>query len=435
MQVTSGSRLGPYEIVAPIGAGGMGEVYKARDTRLDRSVAVKILPAEFADNAQLKIRFEREAKTISQLTHPNICTLYDIGNEGGAEYLVMELLDGETLADRLVRGPLPMRDVLRYGREIAAALDRAHRAGVVHRDLKPGNVMITKSGAKLLDFGLAKGGSIEISPDGATQQKALTQEGTILGTFQYMAPEQLEGIEADARTDIFALGAVLYEMATGRRAFDGKTKTSLIAAIVGGEPKPIRDLQPLTPAAFEHVIAKCLAKDPDQRWQSASDVASELEWIGGATSTEGSAAHTARRDGRRLGMIAPAVLALMLIGAAVGSWRFFRRPVAEVPMVMSLTMPIHGVDLFGHAAFSPDGSAVALIAESSSGAAGSKSTRTLWIRQLDRAEPRELPGTDGALHPFWSPDGKSVGFFAQGKLKRIALAGGPPQVICDAPLP
>jgi Tol biopolymer transport system component len=434
MQVTVGSRLGPYEIVAPIGAGGMGEVYKARDTRLDRSVAIKILPAAFADNAQLKMRFEREAKTISQLTHPNICTLYDVGNEGGVEYLVMELLDGDTLADRLARGPLPMRDVLRYGREIAAALDRAHRAGVVHRDLKPGNVMITKSGAKLLDFGLAKGGSIEISPDGATQQKSLTQEGTILGTFQYMAPEQLEGIEADARTDIFALGAVLYEMSTGRRAFDGKTKTSLIAAIVGSEPKPIRDLQPLTPAAFEHVIAKCLAKDPEQRWQSASDVASELEWIGGATSTEGSAAHKARRDGRRLGMIAVVILALLLSGAAVASWRFFRLSPAEVPMVMSLTVPAQDGDLFGQAAFSPDGTAIALIVESAGSAAGGKSARTLWIRQLDRLQPRELPGTEGALHPFWSPDGKSVGFFAQGKLKRIATAGGPPQIICDAPL-
>jgi Tol biopolymer transport system component len=434
MQVTSGSRLGPYEIVAPIGAGGMGEVYKARDTRLDRSVAIKILPSAFADNAQLKIRFEREAKTISQLTHPHICTLYDVGNEGGVEYLVMELLDGDTLADRVARGALPMRDVLRYGREIATALDRAHRAGVVHRDLKPGNVMITKSGAKLLDFGLAKGGSIEISPDGATQQKSLTQEGTILGTFQYMAPEQLEGVEADARTDIFALGAVLYEMSTGRRAFDGKTKTSLIAAIVGGEPKPIRDVQPLTPAAFEHVVAKCLAKDPDQRWQSASDVASELEWIGGATSIEAAAGHKTRRDRSRFARIAMAVLALLLVAAAAASWRFFRHSATEIPIVMSLTMPGNGFNLFGHAAFSPDGSSIALIAESGSSSAGGKSTRTLWIRQLDRADPRELPGTDGALHPFWSPDGKSVGFFAQGKLKRIAIAGGPPQVICDAPL-
>src|SRR4051812_10015064 len=323
MQVTAGSRLGPYEIVAPIGAGGMGEVYKARDTRLDRSVAVKILPAAFADNAQLKLRFKREARTISQLTHPNICTLYDVGNERGVEYLVMELLEGDTLADRLARGPLPMRDVLRYGREIAAALDRAHRAGVVHRDLKPGNVMITKSGAKLLDFGLAKGGSIEISPDGATQQKSLTQEGTILGTFQYMAPEQLEGVEADARTDIFALGVLLYEMSTGRRAFDGKTKTSLIAAIVGKEPPPIREVQPLTPLAFEHVVAKCLAKDPDQRWQSASDVASELEWIGGATTADQSAVQASRRKGRRTSLIA--VLVLAAIAAAVAASMLLRK--------------------------------------------------------------------------------------------------------------
>jgi serine/threonine protein kinase len=436
MPVTTGSRLGPYEILAPIGAGGMGEVYKGRDTRLDRSVAIKVLPPAFADDAQLKLRFEREARTISQLTHPNICTLYDIGNENGVEYLVMELLDGETLGDRLSRGALPMRDVVRYGREVAAALDRAHRAGVVHRDLKPGNVMITKSGAKLLDFGLAKGGSIEISPDGATQQKSLTQEGTILGTFQYMAPEQLEGVEADARTDIFALGALLYEMATGRRAFDGKTKTSLIAAIVGSEPKPIRDLQPLTPAAFEHVVEKCLAKDPDQRWQSASDVASELDWISGATSIEQSAGDKIRRRGRRRAAMMATVALAAIAAAVAGSLLLMRPRVPESPVLLSLTMPSHGaIAQFGHAAFSPDGNAIAFVGDSgATPASGTKSTRSLWIRQLDRAEPRQLPGTEGALHPFWSPDGTSVGFFAQGKLKRIAVGGGPPQTICDAPL-
>jgi serine/threonine protein kinase/Tol biopolymer transport system component len=427
MAIATGSRLGPYEVVAPIGAGGMGEVFKGRDTRLDRSVAIKVLPAAFADDAQLKLRFEREARTISQLTHPNICTLYDVGSESGVEYLVMELLDGETLADRLSRGPLPMREVFRYGREIAAALDRAHRAGVVHRDLKPGNVMITKSGAKLLDFGLAKGGSIEISPDGATQQKSLTQEGTILGTFQYMAPEQLEGIEADARTDIFALGALLYEMATGRRAFDGKTKTSLIAAIVGGEPKPIRDLQPLTPAAFEHVVEKCLAKDPDQRWQSASDVASELEWISGATSIEQTAGETRRRKSRRRELLYGAV-ALAAIAAAALSAFLLRPHSADAPIVSSITMPAHGpFEGFAQAALSPDGSALVFCTFS-------PKSRALWLRPLDRSEPRLLPDTDGALEPFWSPDGKSVGFFAQGKLKRIALAGGPSQTICDAPL-
>src|SRR5688500_18622898 len=225
--VAAGTRLGPYEIASRIGAGGMGEVWKARDTRLDRSVAIKILPAEFAENAQLKARFEREAKTISQLNHPHICTLYDVGDD----YLVMELIEGETLADRLARGALPLADVLKYGAQIADALDRAHSAGVVHRDLKPGNVMITRTGAKLLDFGLAKAAELEVF-DGATVQKPLTQEGTILGTFQYMAPEQLESSEADARTDIFALGATLYEMATGQRAFVAKSKASLIAAIV-----------------------------------------------------------------------------------------------------------------------------------------------------------------------------------------------------------
>jgi len=433
MQVTAGSRLGPYEIVAPIGAGGMGEVYKARDTRLDRSVAIKILPAAFADNAQLKIRFEREAKTISQLTHPNICTLYDVGNEGGVEYLVMELLEGDTLAGRLARGPMPMRDVLRYGREIAAALDRAHRAGVVHRDLKPDNVMITKSGAKLLDFGLAKGGSIEISPDGATQQKSLTQEGTILGTFQYMAPEQLEGVEADARTDIFALGAVLYEMATGRRAFDGKTKTSLIAAIVGGEPKPIRDLQPLTPAAFEHVIAKCLAKDPDQRWQSASDVASELEWIGGISTVEQSAMTGVKRKQRRRATFAVIGIAA-IIALAVAAAMLMRKPSADTPMVLSLAMPRRAFSIYTHAALSPDGSMIAFVGDPASSNASGSAARSLWLRTIDRAEPRLLPGTQRAAEPFWSPDGKSVGFFAEGKLKRISIDGGPPRIICDAPL-
>ena len=432
MQVTAGSCLGPYEIVAPIGAGGMGEVYKARDTRLDRSVAIKVLPHSFADNAQLKLRFEREARTISQLTHPNICTLYDVGNEGGVEYLVMELLEGETLADRLARGALPMRDALRYGREIAAALDRAHRAGVVHRDLKPGNVMITKSGAKLLDFGLAKGGTIQISPDGVTQQKSLTQEGTILGTFQYMAPEQLEGIEADARTDIFALGAVLYEMATGRRAFDGKTKTSLIAAIVGGEPKPIRDFQPLTPPAFEHVVTKCLSKDPDHRWQSASDVASELEWIGGATSADQSAVQVSRRKGRRVALIAAIVLAI--IAAAVAASMLLRKPAAETPMVLSIAMPQHRpFDAFGQAALSPDGSTIVFVADMVGPTLSAISAPSLWLRAIDRSEPRQLLGTQGATQPFWSPDGTSIGFFADGKLKRIAVNGGPAQIIANAP--
>src|SRR5262249_37771410 len=281
--VSAGTRLGPYEVVSRVGAGGMGEVWRARDTRLDRSVAIKILPADLAKNTQFKLRFEREAKTVSQLNHPHICTLYDVGDD----YLVMELLEGETLDDRLARGPLPLADVLKYGAQIADALDRAHRGNVVHRDLKPGNVMITKSGAKLLDFGLAKAAGLDEVFDGATVQKPLTQEGTILGTFQYMAPEQLEAAEADARTDIFALGALLYEMATGQRAFVAKSKASLIAAIVKEQPQPISEIVPLTPPAFEHVVAKCMAKDPEDRWQSARDVAQELRWIGEGGSQAG----------------------------------------------------------------------------------------------------------------------------------------------------
>jgi len=275
MTLASGTRLGPYEIVAPLGAGGMGEVYRARDTRLDRSVAVKILPAEMASNAQLKMRFEREAKTISSLNHPNICTLYDVGDN----YLVMELIEGESLADRIARGPLPLGEVLRIGAQIAAALDRAHRAGVVHRDLKPGNVMLTKSGAKLLDFGLARSGVFDTEYDGATQQKPLTAQGTLLGTFQYMSPEQVEGQQVDHRADIWALGCVLYEMATGRAPFVAGSRASLIGAILRDEPPSISSVQPLLPRALDRVIRTCLAKDPEARWQSARDIERELQFV------------------------------------------------------------------------------------------------------------------------------------------------------------
>src|SRR5215831_2705182 len=302
MGLSSGTKLGPYEIVAPLGAGGMGEVYRARDTRLDRSVAIKILPEHLADKADAGERFEREARTISSLSHPNICQLHDIGAQEGVRYIVMELLEGETLADRLRRGPLTLEQVFRYGSEIAEGLHAAHRRGVVHRDLKPGNVMLTKSGAKLMDFGLAKG-TIQPNPvsEGLTatltssHATPLTQQGTILGTFQYMAPEQIEGKEADARSDIFSLGAVLYEMVSGKRAFEGKTLVSVAASILEKEPEPIRTLQPLTPASLERVIRKCLAKDPDARWQSAGDLASELQWIAeGSTAAEKSVVKTQR---------------------------------------------------------------------------------------------------------------------------------------------
>src|SRR5512139_4089895 len=280
MTVAPGTRLGPYEILAPLGAGGMGEVHRARDTRLGRDVAIKVLPAHLSANPEVRARFEREARAISQLTHPHICTLYDIGRQDDLDYLVMEYLEGETLAVRLEKGSLPTGEVTRYGIEIASALDRAHRSGIIHRDLKPANVMLTKAGAKLMDFGLARPTVLTsgaIAPtDSPTVSRPLTGEGTIVGTLQYMAPEQLEGKEADARTDLWALGCVQYEMATGTRAFAGTSQASLIAAILKEAPRPLPELQPVTPAALDRIVRQCLEKDPDERWQSAHDVASEL---------------------------------------------------------------------------------------------------------------------------------------------------------------
>jgi hypothetical protein len=419
MTLSAGSRLGPYEILAPLGAGGMGEVWRGRDTRLDRSVAIKVLPAAFSKDAQFKLRFEREARTISQLNHPHICTLYDVGDN----YLVMELLEGESLADRLTKGPLPLEQVLRYGTQIADALDKAHRAGIIHRDLKPGNIMIAKSGAKLLDFGLAKssvGAGVLAGPAAetaaATQHRPLTAEGTILGTFQYMAPEQLEGLEADARTDIFGFGAVLYEMATGHRAFEGKTKTSLIAAIVKENPRPMAELQPLTPPALEHVVNKCLSKDPDDRWQNAHDIAEELKWISEAGSSAGVAAPLiARRKSReRLGWVAAVAVAG---GAAV----FFatRRP-DPPPRLETAVVPPEGVAFSyvgGSIALSDDGRQVAFVGR------GADGKSLIWVRSLDSSVARPLAGTEGASFPFWSPDAKSIAFAAGDKLKKVSPAG------------
>src|SRR6202047_1388618 len=281
MPLAAGTKLGPYEIVTPLGAGGMGEVYRARDTRLDRTIAIKILPAQFSSDAVRKQRFEREAKTISSLNHPHICVLHDVGSQDGIDYLVMECVEGESLAKRLGKGPLPLEQVLKYGAQIADALDKAHRSGVVHRDLKPGNIMLTPTGAKLLDFGLAKPLAPVTSVDTWTaavrQSSPITEQGAIVGTFQYMSPEQIEGKELDGRSDIFSLGAVLYEMLTGQRAFEGKSQLSVASAVLEKEPAPISSIKPLTPPALEHVVRRCLAKDPDDRWQSARDLALELK--------------------------------------------------------------------------------------------------------------------------------------------------------------
>src|SRR5712692_1080058 len=282
MALAPGTKLGPYEVQSPLGAGGMGEVYRARDTRLERTVAIKILPAQFSSDSARKQRFEREAKTISSLNHPHICVLYDVGHQDGMDYLVMECVEGETLARRLEKGPLPLEQVLKFGMQTADALDKAHRSGVVHRDLKPGNIMLTPTGAKLLDFGLAKPAvppaTAATLTAAATQQSPVTEQGTIVGTFQYMSPEQVEGKELDGRSDIFSLGAVLYEMVTGKRAFEGKSQLSVASAILEKEPAPISSLKPLTPSTLERIIKKCLAKEPERRWQNAGDLASELQW-------------------------------------------------------------------------------------------------------------------------------------------------------------
>jgi Tol biopolymer transport system component/predicted Ser/Thr protein kinase len=424
--IAAGTRLGPYEIVSPIGAGGMGEVWKARDTRLDRSVAIKILPAEFAENAQLRVRFEREAKTISQLNHPHICTLYDVGEN----YLVMELLDGESLADRIARGPLPLDQVIRYGVEIAEALEKAHRAGVVHRDLKPGNVMLTKSGAKLLDFGLAKSSVFDMTVDGATMQKTLTAEGTIVGTFQYMSPEQLEGIEVDQRTDIFALGAVLYEMATGRRAFDGKTRTSLIAAIVAADPKPMSELQPLTPVALEQVVRACLAKDADERIQTGHDVALQLRWIG--TSSSAVAASSERvRARRRTAVLWPVAVVAVAIASWFAAARWQKAHTASPVYRMTISTP-EGWPLgysSGAMALSRDGRMLAYAG------AGPTGENLLLVRKLSETTFRVLDGTAGARLPFWSPDGKSIGYCTRERVCKVAADGSSaPEELAKFPL-
>src|SRR6266852_3912351 len=316
MPLTSGMRLGPYEIIAPLGAGGMGEVYRARDTRLERTVAIKVLPEHLSCNPDSKQRFEREARAISSLNHPHICTLYDVGSQDGIDFLVMEYLEGQPLADRLQKGALPIEQVLKIGIEIADGLDKAHRQSIVHRDLKPGNIMLTKAGAKLMDFGLAKPAEAAFIASASvgtpTLSNRLTVEGTIVGTFQYMAPEQLEGREADVRTDIFAFGAVLYEMATGQKAFSGRSQASLIGAIMHTEPPPVSTVQPMTPPALDRVVKTCLAKDAEDRFQTAHDVKLQLQWIAEGGSQAGlPAPAVARRKSReRLawGIAATAIL-------------------------------------------------------------------------------------------------------------------------------
>jgi Tol biopolymer transport system component len=425
-----GRQLGAYRIDAPVGAGGMGEVYRAKDTRLGRDVAVKILPAAWVTDPQRRSRFEREARAIAALNHPHICTIHDVGHDAGVDFLVMELLEGRTLAARLARGPLPLTEALARAIEIADALSKAHRQGIIHRDVKPGNVMLTKSGAKLLDFGLAR--LVRDEPttptsDARTNTAPLTEAGAVLGTLQYMAPEQLEGRQVDARTDIWAFGCVLYEMVSGRRAFTASSDAGLISAILTSEARP------LASSPLDRPIRKCLAKDPDRRWQTAADLTDELRWIGGWSAESGSSAPVsdATRRGRvprwRLLRLAPAALALAAVGIAAG---YFLHPAPEVRYTrFDIQPPLRTVWGNGGLAISPDGRRVAFVAVS-----GGKSS--IWIREVNDTRTRNLAGTDGAdIYLFWSPDGTSLGFFADKKLKTIPSNGGPVLSLADAPRP
>jgi Tol biopolymer transport system component len=446
MALATGTKLGPYEIAAPLGAGGMGEVYRARDARLDRDVAIKVLPEALSSNPDFKQRFEREAKAISALQHPHICTLFDVGSQNGTDYLVMELVEGETLAQRLDRGPLPLKELLRYGMEIADALDKAHRRGIVHRDLKPGNVMLTHAGAKLLDFGLAKPVALA-SPTAATAPafsaaatlaspvSPITQQGTIVGTVQYMSPEQIEGKEADARSDIFALGCLLYEMATGKRAFEGKSNLSIASAILEKEPEPISAIQPLAPPGLEHVVHRALAKSPEDRWQSASDIRGELQWIAGSGLQAGSSyvgtrgvAPRKHRIERTMWVIGSLLLAAVVGVASYLQFRsapgFSQRARWKVSAPEGMFFQATG-DSGGPVALSPDGSSIAFVAADATG------KTQLWVQRLDSLQAVALAGTEGAAWPFWSPDGRSLGFFANRRLKRIDVESGSVVNLCD----
>ncbi len=413
MPLEAGTFLGPYEIVGLIGAGGMGEVYKAWDTRLGRDVAVKVARQQFSE------RFQREARVIATLNHPHICTLHDVG----PDYLVMEYVDGAPL-----EGPLEPPEVLKLGIQIAGALEHAHGKGVVHRDLKPANILVTRTGVKLLDFGLAKLSAATPTATGtapateaATLTRALTEEGAILGTPQYMAPEQVEGKEADARSDLFAFGAVLYELLTGRRAFEGKTKAGIMVSILEHEPPSLETLKPRTPPMLERVVRRCLAKKPEERWQTAADLKEVLEWIAGAGQGL-PAATSGKKWPLRLSLAAGALLALSLL--AVGLVHFRETP-PEAATVRFLLHPPARTAL-RHFALSPDGRRLAFTGN------GADGKQMLWVQSLGSLSAQLLPGAEGAEFPFWSPDSRFVGFFADGKLKKIDAAGGPPQTLCDA---
>jgi Tol biopolymer transport system component len=451
MPLTAGTKLGPYEIQSPLGAGGMGEVYRALDTRLDRAVAVKVLASHLSSSPELKQRMKREGRAISSLNHPHICQLYDIGSQNGTDYLVMEFLEGETLAERLKKGAMPLPEVFKIAIAVAEALAVAHRNSIVHRDLKPGNIMLTPGGAKLMDFGLAKplgiqstvSGSGSAPPSftaaatmsGPSPLSPLTTAGSIVGTIQYMSPEQIEGKEADARSDIFAFGAVLYEMVAGKRPFAGKSQISLASSILESDPAPISTVKPQTPPAFEHVVTTCLQKNPEERYQTAHDIKLELQWIAADKSSPAAAPVTMTpapsRSRERLAWAAALVAAIVLTAAAAV---LFYHPAQSARSIRAVIDPPEktALNLTGDAAgppvISPDGASIAF------SATGADGKTVLWVRPTNALEAHALPGTESAIFPFWSPDSHSLGFFAEGKLKTIDLDVGSAQVVCNGPL-
>jgi eukaryotic-like serine/threonine-protein kinase len=439
MALAAGTSLGPYRIESAIGAGGMGEVYKATDTRLSRTVAIKVLPPRFADDPDMRGRFEREAQTIAGLNHPHICTLHDVGEQEGTRFLVMEYVEGETLADRLLRGPLPVDDALHVAGEIVDALDRAHRQGVVHRDLKPANIMlagrsVTRSGqtvrgsgrqtTKLLDFGLAKWTTADDVAPLAAQPTRLdvTAQGTLIGTLQYMAPEQVEGREADTRTDIFAFGAVFYEMLTGKKAFEGKSQASLIGAIMKAEPRPISHAQPLTPAVLEQIVSRCLVKDPDERWQHAYTLKRKLQWVVRSRGATSAVVEPTRR--RWLDVAVAATIVVLLGVVSVPAYLYWRGSADPEPVQFRHTISGLSESDF---AISPDGQTLAFVAKPDS--TGSSS---LYTRPVKGLVAVKLAGTDGATQPFWSPDSQFIGYASGGKLRKVPAVGGAPKELCDA---
>src|SRR5579864_5847892 len=445
MALTSGTKLGPYEIQSPLGAGGMGEVYRARDTRLDRIVAIKILPEHLSSSAELKTRFEREARAVSSLNHPHICHLYDVGAQDGTAYLVMEYLQGETLADRLRKGPLPLKQALEICIEVAEALAFAHRNGILHRDLKPANVMLTPGGAKLMDFGLAKSSPVVaatssvlaagLTPstptmtiaDLSSPAKGLTQRGTVVGTFQYMAPEVLQGAEADARSDIFSLGCVLYELVTAQRAFEGKTQLSVLTAILEKDPEPVSRVQQASPVSLDHLVKACLEKNPEERLQTAQDVKLQLKWI-----AEGGGEKPAVQGPTAKPWLWWAITGIAGITAALATVGYVQLKMRQSPVVRTSILPPPGTSFVtmvpssGPAVVAPDGTRLAFTARDDKGKI------LLYVRALSSTSPQALVGTEDAMYPFWSPDSRDLGFFAQGKLKRINANGGPVQELCDA---